>query len=182
MVALGTHHGNGFLMGATVFVVLKAFGSGGAAVTGVEAISNGVPAFRAPAWKNARKTLVVMGSLLGVMFLGLSMLAARTHAMPYDDGVPSVISQVGKLVYGETAVGHVLFYVLQAGTMLILVLAANTSFADFPRLASFQAGDNFMPRQLTDPRPPAGVLQRHHLPRRRGDRRRCSPPVARSAG
>jgi amino acid transporter len=149
MVTLGAHHGNGFLMGATVFVVLKAFGSGGAAVTGVEAISNGVPAFRAPAWKNARKTLVVMGGLLGFMFLGLSMLAARTHAMPYDGGVPSVISQVGKLVYGTTAAGHVLFYALQAGTMLILVLAANTSFADFPRLASFQAGDNFMPRQLT---------------------------------
>jgi amino acid transporter len=149
MVGLGSHHGNGFLMGATVFVVLKAFGSGGAAVTGVEAISNGVPAFRPPAWQNARKTLVLMGSLLGFMFLGLSMLAARTHAMPYDDGVPSLISQVGKLIYGETAFGHVLFYALQAGTMLILVLAANTSFADFPRLASFQAGDNFMPRQLT---------------------------------
>ena len=149
MIHLGTHSGNGFLMGATVFVVLKAFGSGGAAVTGVEAISNGVPAFRAPAWQNARKTLVVMGSLLGFMFLGLSMLAARTHAMPYDSGVPSVISQVGKLVYGSNTLGHVFFYTLQAGTMLILVLAANTSFADFPRLASFQAGDNFMPRQLT---------------------------------
>ena len=148
MVPLGTHHGNGLLMGATVFVVLKAFGSGGAAVTGVEAISNGVPAFRQPAWKNARSTLVVMGSLLGVMFLGLSMLAARTRAMPYKDGVPSVISQVGKLVYGESAAGHALFYALQAGTMLILVLAANTSFADFPRLASFHAGDNFMPRQF----------------------------------
>ena len=94
----------------------RAFGSGGAAVTGVEAISNGVPAFRAPAWKNARKTLVIMGSLLGFMFLGLSMLAARTHAMPFDGGVPSVISQVGKLVYGETAAGHALFYALQAGT------------------------------------------------------------------
>ena len=149
MVPLGTHHSNGLLMGATVFVVLKAFGSGGAAVTGVEAISNGVPAFRPPAWKNARSTLVIMGSLLGVMFLGLSMLAARTHAMPFETGVPSVISQVGKLVYGETALGHALFYALQAGTMLILVLAANTSFADFPRLASFHAGDNFMPRQFT---------------------------------
>ncbi|MDP9464996.1 MAG: amino acid permease [Actinomycetota bacterium] len=149
MVPLGTHHGNGLLQGATVFLVLKAFGSGGAAVTGVEAISNGVPAFRAPAWKNARSTLVIMGSLLGVMFLGLSMLAARTRAMPFDDGVPSVISQVGRLVYGDTALGHGLFYALQAGTMLILVLAANTSFADFPRLASFQAGDSFMPRPLT---------------------------------
>jgi amino acid transporter len=148
MVTLGTHHGNGLLMGATVMVVLHAFGSGGAAVTGVEAISNGVPAFRPPAWKNARSTLVAMGTLLGVMFLGLSMLAARTHAMPYDNGVPSVISQVGKLTYGESPLGHVLFYALQAGTMLILVLAANTSFADFPRLASFHAGDNFMPRQF----------------------------------
>ncbi len=148
MDPLGTHHGNGLLMGATLFVVLHAFGSGGAAVTGVEAISNGVPAFRPVAWKNARETLVAMGILLGVMFLGLSMLAARTHAIPYDGGVPSVISQVGKLVYGETAIGHLLFYGLQAGTMLILVLAANTSFADFPRLASFHAGDNFMPRQF----------------------------------
>jgi amino acid transporter len=95
MVPLGSHHGSGLLMGATVFIALKAFGSGGAAVTGVEAISNGVPAFRPPAWKNARTTLVVMGSLLGTMFLGLSVLAAHTHAMPYDDGVPSVISQVG---------------------------------------------------------------------------------------
>jgi hypothetical protein len=145
---LGTHHGNGLLMGATIFVVLKAFGSGGAAVTGVEAISNGVPAFRPPAWKNARSTLVIMGSLLGVMFLGLSILTARIHTLPYDGGVPSVISQVGKYVYGSSAFGHLLFYFLQAGTMLILVLAANTSFADFPRLASFHAGDNFMPRQF----------------------------------
>ncbi len=71
------------------------------------------------------------------------------HAAPYEEGTPTVISQIGKFVYGEPVVGHVLFYVLQAGTMLILVLAANTSFADFPRLASFHAGDNFMPRQLT---------------------------------
>ncbi|HSB85771.1 MAG TPA: amino acid permease [Ilumatobacteraceae bacterium] len=149
MIPLGTHHGTGFLMGASVFIALKAFGSGGAAVTGVEAISNGVPAFRAPAWKNARDTLVIMGTLLGIMFLGLSILAAHIHATPYDNGVPSVISQVGKIVYGDSALGHALFYSLQAGTMLILVLAANTSFADFPRLASFHATDNFMPRQFT---------------------------------
>ena len=148
MEKVGTHTGNGLLMGATVFIVLKAFGSGGAAVTGVEAISNGVPAFREPAWKNARSTLVVMGTLLGVMFLGLSILAARTHAMPYDGGTPTVISQVGDFVYGRSPLGRTLFYLLQTGTMLILVLAANTSFADFPRLASFHAGDNFMPRQF----------------------------------
>jgi amino acid transporter len=141
--------GSGFFYGATLFVVLHAFASGGAAVTGVEAISNGVPAFKQPAWRNARTTLVIMGSLLGVMFLGLSVLAAKTHAAPYESGTPTVISQIGELVYGKSAAGHLLYYALQAGTMLILVLAANTSFADFPRLASFHAGDNFMPRQLT---------------------------------
>jgi hypothetical protein len=130
-------------------VVLHAFASGGAAVTGVEAISNGVPAFKVPEWRNARSTLVVMGTTLGAMFLGLSVLAAHVHAAPFAEGTPTVISQVGRLVYGGGAAGQVLFYSLQAGTMLILVLAANTSFADFPRLASFHAGDNFMPRQLT---------------------------------
>ncbi|HEY2429303.1 MAG TPA: APC family permease, partial [Acidimicrobiales bacterium] len=141
--------GSGLFMGAALFVVLRAFASGGAAVTGVEAISNGVPAFKEPAWRNARTTLVVMGSLLGVMFLGLSILAAATHVAPYVKGTPTVIAQVGREVYGGGAVGHTLFYLLQAGTTLILVLAANTSFADFPRLASFAAVDGFMPRQLT---------------------------------
>ena len=141
--------GNGLLMGATLYVVLHAFASGGAAVTGVEAISNGVPAFRKPEWKNARSTLVVMGTLLGAMFLGLSVLAAHMKVVPFAEGTPTVISQIGDLVYGPSTLGRVLFYALQAGTMLILVLAANTSFADFPRLASFHAGDNFMPRQLT---------------------------------
>ncbi len=141
--------GNGWLQGATLFVVLRAFASGGAAVTGVEAISNGVPAFRVPEWKNARTTLVIMGTTLGTMFLGLSILAAKMHVAPYEKGTPTVISQIGKIVFGGGAAGSVLFYCLQAGTMLILVMAANTSFADFPRLASFHAGDNFMPRQLT---------------------------------
>ncbi|PZS24215.1 MAG: DNA-binding protein [Acidimicrobiales bacterium] len=141
--------GNGWLQGATLFVVLRAFASGGAAVTGVEAISNGVPAFRVPEWKNARTTLVIMGSTLGAMFFGLSLLAAKMHVAPYEKGTPTVISQIAKIVFGGGAVGNVAYYCLQAGTMLILVLAANTSFADFPRLASFHAGDNFMPRQLT---------------------------------
>jgi amino acid transporter len=141
--------GDGIFYGATLYVVLHAFASGGAAVTGVEAISNGVPAFREPAWRNARSTLVVMGTLLGVMFLGLSFLAAQLHTAPFEEGTPTVISQVGDLVFGGGVLGQALYYALQAGTMLILVLAANTSFADFPRLASFHAGDNFMPRQLT---------------------------------
>jgi amino acid transporter len=141
--------GDGLLMGATLFVVLHAFASGGAAVTGVEAISNGVPAFRKPEWRNARQTLVIMGTGLGVMFLGLSYLASKVHVAPYEGGTPTVIAQVGEAVYGHGVLGDILFYSLQAGTMLILVLAANTGFADFPRLASFQAGDRFLPRQLT---------------------------------
>ena len=139
----------GLYMGAGAYVLAKAFASGGAAVTGVEAISNGVPAFREPAWKHARQTLVLMGAGLGVMFLGLSALASRVKVLPFEDGTPTVLSQIGEAVYGTGAAGEVLGYSLQAATMLILVLAANTGFADFPRLASFQAGDSFLPRQLT---------------------------------
>jgi amino acid transporter len=139
----------GLLYGGSMWLIFRAFASGGAAVTGVEAISNGVTAFRKPEWRNARKTLVIMGSLLGAMFLGLSWLATKVHPLPYAEGTPTVISQIGKAVFGGGVVGHTLFFSLQAATMLILVLAANTSFADFPRLASFHAGDNFMPKQLT---------------------------------
>jgi amino acid transporter len=150
-IPVGIHGGlnQGLLFGATLWLVLKAFASGGAAVTGVEAISNGVTAFRRPEWLNARKTLFIMGATLGILFLGLSILSTQVHPIPYLNGTPTVISQVGKGVFGGGPVGHTLFYMLQVGTLLILVLAANTSFADFPRLASFHAGDNFMPRQLT---------------------------------
>jgi amino acid transporter len=148
LLHLGTT-GSGLLVGASVFKVLHAFSSGGTAVTGVEAISNGVPAFRRPEWKNARTTLVIMASLLAAMFLGLSVLAARMHVVPFDDGSPTVISEVGRLVFGGGPLGQVLYYGLQGGTMLILVLAANTSFADFPRLASFHAKDGFLPSPLT---------------------------------
>jgi amino acid transporter len=148
-VHVGSSTSDGLLMGASLYVVLHAFSSGGAAVTGVEAISNGVTAFRKPEWRNARRTLVIMGSTLGTMFLGLSYLSTKVHAVPFERGTPTVIAQVGKYVYGTGGVGHAMFLSLQAGTTLILVLAANTSFADFPRLASFQAGDSFMPRQLT---------------------------------
>jgi hypothetical protein len=148
MVPFG-HVGGGLLMGAALYKVLTAFANGGSAVTGVEAISNGVPAFRVPEWRNARETLVIMGSTLGAMFLGLSILAAKTHVAPFEKGTPTVISQIGKVVYGRSPVGNGFYLALQAGTALILILAANTSFADFPRLASFHAGDNFMPRQLT---------------------------------
>jgi hypothetical protein len=139
----------GLMFGASAYILAKAFASGGSAVTGVEAISNGVPAFKEPAWKHARQTLVLMGSGLGVMFLGLSLLASKIKVLPFEDGTPTVLSQIGEAVFGTGGLGKALGYSLQASTMLILVLAANTGFADFPRLASFQAGDSFLPRQLT---------------------------------
>jgi amino acid transporter len=148
MVEFGDE-GTGLLLGASAFVIAKAFASGGAAVTGVEAISNGVPAFRKPEWRNARQTLVVMGSGLAVMFLGLSFLASKVEVAPFEDGTPTVLAQIGEAVYGHGSAGEVMSSVLNVATMLILVLAANTGFADFPRLASLQAGDNFLPRQLT---------------------------------
>jgi len=138
-----------FLYGAGIYLFLHAFASGGAAVTGVEAISNGVPAFKEPAWRNARTTLIIMGLVSGGMFLTVSILAWKLHPLPFENGTPTVISQIGKQVFGDGGFGGVLFALFQIGTTLILVLAANTSFADFPRLASFHAEDNFMPRQLT---------------------------------
>jgi amino acid transporter len=131
-----------------LFLILHAFASGGAAVTGVEAISNGVPAFRKPEWRNARTTLMWMGSLLGVMFLGLSILSRHLHVVPDPKEKVTLLAQVGRGVFGSSVGGHFLFNMLQIGSLLILVLAANTSFADFPRLASFHAADRFLPRQL----------------------------------
>jgi amino acid transporter len=132
---------------AGIFLLLHAFASGGAAMTGVEAISNGVPAFKPPEWKHARDTLMVMGTCLGIMFIGISWLAMSMHVVPNEHA--TVIAQIAKGVFGTGVLGQVLFLMVQAFTMLILVLAANTSFADFPRLASFHAEDAFMPKQLT---------------------------------
>lgn len=129
------------------FLILHAFASGGAAVTGVEAISNGVPAFREPSWKNAAQTLVIMGTMLGLMFIGISWLASELHTIPVTG--KTVIAQIAEGVYGSSGLGRVMFVFTQFATMFILIMAANTGFADFPRLASFQAEDSFMPRQLT---------------------------------
>jgi amino acid transporter len=130
-----------------IFLILHAFASGGAAVTGVEAISNGVPAFRPPEWRNARTTLMWMGCLLGAMFLGLSFLAVKLHAVPTE--TETLNSLIARAVFGTGGFGTALYFLVQLGTMLILILAANTSFADFPRLANFHAKDDFMPRPLT---------------------------------
>ena len=141
--------GSGLLYGATVFVLLKAFASGGSALTGTEAISNGVSVFRKPESRNARTTLVLMATILGSLVLGVSALASVTHPVPYVSGTPTVISQIAKYVYGTHGLGGVLYAMLQIGTTLILILAANTSFTGFPFLASFAAEDSYLPRQLT---------------------------------
>jgi amino acid transporter len=145
----GVHPETALAGAVTIFILLRAFASGGAAVTGVEAISNGVPAFRKPEWRNAQITLVYMGLILGSTFLAVSFLAQKLQVVPVADESKSVLAQIAQAVYGNGPVGHALFLVLQIATTAILVLAANTSFADFPRLASFHAGDAFMPRQLT---------------------------------
>ncbi len=130
--------------GALVFLVLRAFSSGCTALTGIEAISNGITAFREPRSANAAKTLTVMSSILIALFLGITFIANKIQAIPSP--TETVISQLGRAIYGN---GSIFYLLVLAGTALILLLAANTSYADFPRLAALHAGDGFLPRQLT---------------------------------
>jgi len=128
----------------SLFILLKGFSSGAVALTGVEALSNGVPAFRRPEARNAATTLVWMGVILGSLFFGLSVLAHRLG--PYPTEEETVISQMGIAVFGSGP----LYVALQIATAGILVLAANTAYAGFPRLASIIAADGYLPRQLTN--------------------------------
>ena len=137
----GTREAGGTL---GLFLILKGFSSGAVALTGVEAISNGVPAFRRPESKNAAKTLVAMGTILGTLFFGTALLASRLHPYPSHD--ETVISQLGRAVFGDGPV----YVVLQFATAAILTLAANTAYADFPRLSSIIARDGYLPRQLAN--------------------------------
>lgn len=141
--------GDGWLYGASLFMVLRAFANGGSSLTGLEAISNGVSAFRRPQGPHARRTLTVMSCLLGGMVLGVSVLAHYTHAIPYADGNPTVIAQEARLVFGDSPLGTAGLVFVQLATALILYTGANTPFTGFPFLASFVAGDSFLPRQLT---------------------------------
>jgi amino acid transporter len=143
------HANGGLILGVSAFFLLRAFAQGSSAMTGTEAISNGVSIFRKPQARNARTTLVLMSTILGVMFLGVSVLSALTHSVPFLSGTPTVLSEIGTLVYGSSPAGHALYYSLQAATALILILAANTSFTGFPFLVSFVAEDSFLPRKLT---------------------------------
>ena len=127
-----------------LFLILKGFSSGAVALTGVEAISNGVPAFKRPEPRNAATTLTWMSIILGTLFFGVSLLARELH--PYPSHEETVISQLGRVVFGDGPV----YVLLQFATAAILTLAANTAYADFPRLSSIIARDGYLPRQLAN--------------------------------
>jgi amino acid transporter len=143
------HQGGALVMGATILTVLRAFANGGSSLTGVEAISNTVDYFRKPQGRNARRVLTVMATILGLLLAGVAYLAHVTHATPYLDEYPSVLSQVGRAVFGNGVTGDICSVLVQASTAAILFTGANTSFNGFPALASFVAEDRFLPRQLT---------------------------------
>jgi len=127
------------------FMLLTAFSNGCTAMTGVEAVSNGVPAFRPPEAKNAAQTLVTMAALAITMFVGITLLAQAYHVVPSE--TETVVSQIARGTFGGRGA---LYFCVQLATMLILVLAANTAYSDFPRLASIVARDAYLPRQFTN--------------------------------
>ncbi len=130
-----------------MFLFLKAFSSGAVALTGVEAVSNGVPAFRRPESKNASQTLIAMATILGGCFFGLSVLAAHLHPVKSAEIPDTVLAQLAQQVYGGRTI---LFYITQFATFAILILAANTAYADYPRLSSIISRDGFLPRQFAN--------------------------------
>ena len=128
--------------GVTLFLLLRAFSSGCTALTGVEVISNGVSAFKHPEPRNAALTMTGMAVILGTLFLGITAMAYRYGVLPREE--ETVVSQIARLTFGEGP----LYYLIQASTMLILILAANSSFAGFPRLACVLARDSYLPHQM----------------------------------
>jgi amino acid transporter len=146
--AVPVHQGSGLIMGATLLIVLRAFANGGSSLTGVEAISNTVNSLRKPEGVNARKVMTVMACILAFLLAGVAWLTHVTHATPYIDGYPSMLSEIARAVFGDGVIGKVLYFVLQASTAAILYTGGNTSFNGFPALASFVAEDRFLPRPL----------------------------------
>lgn len=136
-----------FTGGLTLFLVLRAFAAGCTALTGIEAISNGIPAFKPPESRNAGQTLMVMVALLCTMFIGTTFLANQYQVVAVHHSDTTVLSRIAGAVFGE---GSVLFFYMQFSTLLILSLAANTAYADFPRLAAIISRDRYLPRQLTN--------------------------------
>jgi amino acid transporter len=134
----------------TAFVVLRAFASGSTALTGVEAIANGVNAFKRPHGKNAATTLLVLGTIAITMFLGVSWLAVHMHALPTSTGTPSVLSEIARGVFPSSSALGFMYWAVQSLTLAVLVLAANTSYQGFPRLAALLARDRSIARQFTN--------------------------------
>jgi amino acid transporter len=130
----------------SIFLLLKAFAGGSVALTGVEAIANGVPAFKSPEARNAANTMTAMAVLLGVLFIGITVVAHAYQVEPTVGDIPTTVSLVAGSVFGN---GSVLFVLFQASTALILFLAANTSYNAFPRLGAILAVDGYMPRQFS---------------------------------
>jgi amino acid transporter len=130
--------------GLTLFLLMRAFSSGSAALTGIEAISNGVPAFKKPEVRNAQITMAYMAGILAVLFLGITFLSSRFGLVPIEGG-ETIVSQLGKVTIGENA----FYYAYQVATALVLFLAANTSFNGFPPLGAILARDRFLPRQFS---------------------------------
>jgi amino acid transporter len=143
------HHPSGLLTFAAIYILGRAFANGGSSLTGIEAVSNAVSALRPPEGRNAQKILVTQGSIVAFLIAGISWLAHLTHAIPYKTGVPTVLSQEAKMIFGPTVLGTVLYYLLQAGAITILFTGGNTSFSGFPFLTSFVAEDSFLPRWLS---------------------------------
>jgi amino acid transporter len=134
----------------TAFVVLRAFASGSTALTGVEAIANGVNAFKRPHGRNAAKTLLILGAIAITMFVGVSWLAVHMHAVPSSTGTPSVLSELARGVFPASSSLGFMYWAVQVLTLAVLVLAANTSYQGFPRLAALLARDRFFARQFTN--------------------------------
>ena len=143
------HGTSGLITFAAILVLARAFANGGSSLTGIEAVSNAVSALRPPEGRNARQILVTQGSIVFVLIAGISWIAHISHAVPYVNGVPTVVSQEASLVFGNSVIGQVMFYLVQAGAITILFTGGNTSFSGFPFLTSFVAEDSFLPRWLS---------------------------------
>ena len=134
----------GLTQPVTLFLILRAFANGTTSLTGVEAISNGITAFKEPRSKNAGVTLMWMAGILGVLLISTTFLAIQIGAMPAES--ETIISQIARTVYANRGI---LYLATISSTTVILIMAANTAFADFPRLGALHAGDGFLPKQLT---------------------------------
>jgi amino acid transporter len=138
----------GFITFAAILMILKAFANGSASLTGLEAVSDSVPLFKSPEHLNARRTFTIMATSLGLLVMGIGWLAYHTLAIPYQEGTPTVISLVAKAALGGSGFGQLFFYIVQAGTTLILFAGANTCYSAFPSMVNIVANDGFLPKRL----------------------------------